>query len=174
MSPEWLIALASALGAAAALITIFVLLKGVRDQLWISTFTVYTGRYMDAMHRLPSEARRPGGDFRLDSLSRTDREGALGGMRWYFNLCSEEFYLKSKGKIDRDTWQIWEAGIHDAIRLPCFRETWPELRAEYSFYKEFTSFIDNLAAHEKESSIVMPPVREGVGKSEDEDSADTD
>jgi hypothetical protein len=173
MSPERLIALASALSAAAALITIFVLLKGVRDQLWIVTFAVYTGRYMDAMDRLPSEARRPGGDFRLDSLSRSDRESALGGMRRYFNLCSEEFYLKSKRKIDRHTWEIWEAGIHDAIRLPCFRETWPELRAEYSFYTEFTSFIDNLASHEKESSVVTPPVREGMGESEDEGSANS-
>lgn len=149
-----IVALASSLSAAAALITIFVLVKGVRDQLWIDTFSVYTGRYMDAMDRLPSEARRPGGDFRLATLSRSDRESALGGMRRYFNLSSEEFYLKSKRKIDRQTWEIWEAGINDATRLPCFRETWPELRAEYSFYAEFTSFIDNLAAREQKSSVM--------------------
>jgi hypothetical protein len=173
MSPELVIALASGVSAAAALITIFVLLKGVRDQLWMITFAVYTGRYMDAMDRLPSEAHRPGGDFRLDSLSQAARESALGGMRRYFNLCSEEFYLKSKRKIDRDTWKIWETGIHDTIRLPCFRETWSELRVEYSFYEEFTSFIDNIAAREMKSSVV-PEAHKKQGNSEDEDSANID
>jgi hypothetical protein len=168
MSSELLIALAAALSAAAALITIFVLLKGVRDQLWIVTFAVYTGRYMDAMERLPSEARRPGGNFRLDSLPASDRQGALEGMRRYFNLCSEEFYLRSKRKIDRHTWDIWEAGIPDTIRLPCFRETWPELRVEYSFYEEFTSFIDSLAAREIKSSVA-PEANESQSHGENAD-----
>lgn len=173
MSSELVLALASAFSAAAALVTIFVLLKGVRDQLWIVTFAVYTGRYMDAMERLPSEARRPTGTFRLDSLSPSDRERTLEGMRRYLNLCSEEFYLKSKRKIDRHTWEIWEAGIRDTIGLPCFRETWPELRAEYSFYREFTSFIDALAAKEMKSPAA-PEAQESAGDSEAEVLVDTD
>ena len=43
-------------------------LKGVRDQLRISTFLAYTDRYAALMARMPFEARRPGSGYDLEQV----------------------------------------------------------------------------------------------------------
>jgi hypothetical protein len=122
-----------------------VTLKGIREQLWLMTFAEYTRRYSEIMDDLPFEARRPGGNFDLGALPVNERQRALGAMRRYLNLCSEELYLHQRRKVDDETWSIWVTGIRDTVRLPCFQHAWSLLRPEYDFYADFCSFMDDVA-----------------------------
>src|SRR5882672_736272 len=66
MSSDLLIAVATFLLVAVTGVGILLALRGVRDQVWILTFSEYTRRYAEVMEALPFEARRPGGDYNLD------------------------------------------------------------------------------------------------------------
>jgi hypothetical protein len=127
-------------------IAIFVALKGVRDQLWLHTFSEWTGRYLDYVRELPGAARDPAASFALDGLSDQERARTVNAVRMYVNLCSEEHYLHSLGKIDHRTWDIWALGMADAFRASWFRELWADLRHEYAPYTEFRAFFDDLAS----------------------------
>jgi hypothetical protein len=153
-----LVGLAAVLATAALVV---VTLRGIRDQLWMTTFAEYTRRYSEIMDVLPFEARRPGGSFTLNGLQAQERERVLGAMRKYLNLCSEEFYLHAKGRIDRDTWAIWKTGIRDTIRLPCFQGAWTLLRPEYDYFPAFCGFIDSLT---KDGPLSGPAETERLSK----------
>ena len=67
-------------------------------------------------------------------------------MRQYFDLCSEEFYLKEKKRwIEKELWQEWEQGIRYYMGKPAFREVWREVRNEEDYYTGFVLFMDGLA-----------------------------
>jgi hypothetical protein len=144
MSTETLLAIAEIAAVVIAATAIIVTGWGIRDQLWIITFTEYTGRYAQIVRELPSEARDPGGGFDMKGLTKPERDGLLNVTRNYINLCSEEFYLRSRRKIDKETWSIWETGIRDMFRLPWFAATWESIRDEYAFYPDFRTFIDKI------------------------------
>ena len=151
MSAERLIALASIVAALASLVTIFVLLRGVRDQLRTFAFFVYTDRYSKIMARLPFGARQEGGHFQLDDLSDKDRADYLGVMRDYLNMCSEELWLNETRRIDKKTWEIWKRGIRDATRFPSFPDAWQTLQGEYEIYPEFRNLINGMLVESNEA-----------------------
>jgi len=116
-------------------------LRGVRDQLWLQTFADYTRRYGEIVRELPSEARRPGGNFVFEELEPEEQGHVLNISRAYLNLCSEEYFLHERGKIDDQTWGIWRAGMVDVLRAPWIQTTWETLKPEYKFL-EFCDFLD--------------------------------
>jgi len=132
------------IGVLIAAITLIVTLRGIRDQLWLSTFSQYTARYSDVMEDLPFDARDPNGAFDLTSQPPQDRERILGAVRKYANLCSEELYLHQRGRVDRETWAIWKTGIRDTMRTPCFRQGWEMIRGEYEYYPGFREMMDGM------------------------------
>jgi hypothetical protein len=123
------------------LATILAALRGVRDQLWLQTFAEYTRRYSEIVRELPSEARRPGGNFVFEELDEDEQGQVLNTARSYLNLCSEEYFLHSRGRIDDETWAIWRAGMIEVLRAPWIQTTWDLLRPEYRF-AEFCEFLD--------------------------------
>jgi hypothetical protein len=110
--------------------------------LWLVTFAEYTRRYSEITRTLPSEARRPEGDFDIEALSKAERGLLSNAVREYMNLCSEEFYLHGRKKIDKETWSIWKTGIQETVRLPWIQKTWTSMRSEYSYYPEFCQFLE--------------------------------
>jgi hypothetical protein len=142
MSAEAVLALGQVVAVLLAGFAIIVTLRGIRDQLWVVVFTEYTRRHAEIVKELPSESRRPGAKFELSQLAGPDRDRVYNTMRAYLNLCWEEYYLVEKGKIDKETWEIWKLGIRDTMQLPWFRSTWDEMRAEYSPFDEFCLFMD--------------------------------
>jgi hypothetical protein len=147
------------LTAAAILVT----LKGVRDQLWLQTFSEWTRRYLDYACKLPAAARNPDGSFSLDALDAQERDDLVDAVRMYVNLCSEEHYLHSRGNIDHKTWRIWTLGMEDAFRAAWFRATWLQLRHEYRAYEDFQTFFDQFeAAADKATDSVRQPPAAGV------------
>ena len=63
-----------------------------------------------------------------DQTSRTEevREAVFN----YFDLCNEQIYQKSKGRISTDTWKDWSAGIKDNMKRPTFESVWNEVLEE--------------------------------------------
>ena len=136
-------------------------LKGVRDQLRISTFLAYTERYSALMARMPFEARRPGSGYDLEEARDEERQQVLGVFRDYFNLCSEELWLASSGKIDKGTWKLWRTGIRQVAGFPSFASAWTLLRDEYTVYSEFREFMDAISAEAEVLVPADPTNREG-------------
>jgi hypothetical protein len=121
---------------------VFFAVTGVGDQLRLQTFSEYTRRYGDIFGSLSSAARDPHADFSLEELEPTERDRHLNIARSYFNLCSEEFYLHRRGRIDRDTWGIWCRGMRDTMRSSWLRTTWDKIQDEYTYVDEFVDFFD--------------------------------
>jgi hypothetical protein len=152
MSADAIVALAQVAAVLVAAFAIIVTLRGVRNQLWVIVFTEYTKRYADIVRDLPAEARQPNSKFDLSQLSGADRDRAYNAMRGYLNLCSEEFHLHKKGRIDHETWEIWTLGIQDTMRPPWFRKTWEEIRGEYIYFKDFCQFMDECLGSPRSSA----------------------
>lgn len=123
-------------------VAIFATLRGIRDQLRLQTFSEYTRRYAEIVSELPSESRSPHGSFELSSLEPDRRDAVLNAARAYLNLTSEELYLHQKGHIDPDTWEIWSTGIRETVGLPWLRQSWQQLRAEYTYFSDFVAFVE--------------------------------
>ena len=145
MDLETVVSLAQLAAVLIAAVAVMVTLKGIRNQLWLSAFLEFTGRYSQIMKAVPFEARNPHGTFDLDDLPEPERQEVLAAVRSYANLCSEELYLYEHGRIDETTWESWKAGIRDTMRTPCFRRGWGMLRHEYEFYPEFRGMMDTLS-----------------------------
>lgn len=142
-----------------AMVAVFVQIKGVRDQLWLHTFAEYTRRYSEITAKLPSESRHPGSSFSLATLPPDQRDEVINTARAYLNLCSEEFYLHNRRKIDHDTWDIWRAGMRTTLQLPWIQQTWPLLRPEYETVPGFCDFIgaaSHRAPHSENCHLRVP------------------
>jgi hypothetical protein len=155
---DWGVA-ASAAAVVVSAIAVVVALKGVRDQLRTTTFLAYTERYGKIMAQVPYAARRPGSGYRLDKVAMQERIDVLSAFRDYFNLCSEELFLHSIGRIDSKTWQIWRLGIRQVMEFPCYEEIWKELGPEYEYYEGFVRFMNDLSAvsrRRKDATVSNP------------------
>jgi hypothetical protein len=133
-------------------------IRSVRDELWLQTFSDYTRRYLDILDSLPEEARVPEGSVDPEALLPDERRRLLISLRRYFNLCSQEFYLRNRKRIDTETWRIWESGIRATMRLPTFRTGWGILGKEYAYFVGFHSFMEDvLRGAESEPSLPIVP-----------------
>jgi hypothetical protein len=124
-------------------------LRGVKNQLWLQMFGEYTRRYSEIVRDLPYESRRPKSGFDPAQLDGETRNRLENAVRAYLNLCSEEYYLYLRGRIDKETWTIWRRGIEETIRLPWITTAWGEVRVEYAYFPEFLAFLDDCVRAEE-------------------------
>lgn len=146
MTMELWIAATSGAAVILSAIAIVVSMMHVRDQFRTQIFLVYTERYAKTMARLPFLARHPGSSYRLSGLPEGERTEVLAAFRDYFNMCAEEMWLKSTGRIDSATWNVWHAGMKEVARFPSFTEAWHELAEEYHYFIKFSTFMDGVIA----------------------------
>ena len=90
--------------------------------------------------------RTPSGDFSVTDLASDNKDEIINAARAYLNLCSEEFFLHRRGRIDGETWGIWLTGMRETARLPWIGGTWQQVRDEYRYYPEFCEFFDGCVA----------------------------
>lgn len=64
-------------------------------------------------------------------------------IRLYFDLCSEEFYLHTKGMIEDYVWELWTDGMRTAMRQRSYKASW-KLLGQYYNDASFISFMDDL------------------------------
>jgi hypothetical protein len=151
-----------------AALALLAALKGVRDQLWLQTFAEDTRRYNDIVRELPAQSRRPNSSFLLESVDHDERDRVFNTARAYLNLCSEEFYLHSRGRIDDETWDIWRLGIIATVRLPWMQQTWNELQDEYQYFEGFCTFIGTcIEAAEEPQRAAVGTTGAGDGSTQD-------
>jgi hypothetical protein len=136
-------------------------LRSVRDQLWLQTFSEYTRRYLAILDSLPEEARTPDESLDPNGLAAPERRMLLVSLRRYFNLCSEEFYLRERKRIDAETWRIWESGMRATMRLPTFRRGWDIIGPEYAYFAGFQAFMEDVVKPAGPAADSMPIVPAG-------------
>ena len=92
-------------------------------------FAEYTRRYQDIILRMPKDHNDP---------------LWLNYMQLYFDLCSEEYYLRGKGIIDNDVWDLWVDGMEFAMRKLSFKRAWQGHLAQHYTDNNFIHFMNNL------------------------------
>lgn len=107
--------------------------KQAKRQYEFQFFAEYTKRYQDLMLKMPAD---------LDTSSVFNRDVDIY-MRLYFDLCSEEYYLHTKGVIDDVVWGLWTEGIQTALKKKKYKVAW-ELLGEYYNDNSFKSYMSNL------------------------------
>ncbi len=65
----------------------------------------------------------------------------LASARGYFNLCSEEYALGTKNRIDQGFWRIWLDGLKSRMAQPIWQDCWRELEAGYQARADFWDFM---------------------------------
>lgn len=107
-------------------------IKASMEQSKIQTFAEYTKRFQDILMAMPKSV--------YDGSDTIDNE-VLRYMELYFNLCSEEYYLHTKGTID-DVWDKWLTGIKLTMKRKVYQDAWKMEKGNYN--KEFVSFMDGI------------------------------
>ncbi|MCG7970003.1 MAG: hypothetical protein JBO36_05035 [Candidatus Thiodiazotropha taylori] len=139
----------TAAAAIATVVGIFVAILGLRNsinqfrkQLQLTVFTDYTKRYQEIILNFPEEINRD--DFDFDKLDTEKRDKTLRYMRAYFDLCSEEYFLHSKGDIDEATWNEWRSGMRFAFSKSAFKKGWEIVNLDTMYYPDFFKFVNTL------------------------------
>lgn len=83
------------------------------DLLFKELFNSFNGRYDNQINNLINS-------LRLEPRDLLDDEKIL--VIDYFNLCAEEYLWMVKGRIPKDVWNAWKAGIKDNLQVPQVRE----------------------------------------------------
>jgi len=78
---------------------------------------------------LTAEYRRLVAEMPVEALLRRGITSAkvqehLGVFYRYFDLCNEQAFLASEGRVRSATWEEWKDGIASNMHRPAFREAW--------------------------------------------------
>lgn len=60
----------------------------------------------------------------------------------YFDLCSEEFYLKDKKCLPKDVWEFWLNGMKLEMTKSISRQAWEKHKNNYN--EKFKQFFNDL------------------------------
>lgn len=96
-------------------------------------FAEYTKRYQNLILQMPDN---------LNTSSIYNKDVDIY-MRLYFDLCSEEYYLHTKGVIDDFVWGLWTEGIQTAMNRPNYKKAWKLLGGYYSD-NSFKNYMSDL------------------------------
>lgn len=109
-------------------------MRMVREQNQIQMFAEYTKRYQEIILHLPRSLFEGSDEVNND---------VLRYMQLYFNLCSEEYDLWTKGAISPDVWEKWLSGIKITMNNPVYKKSWSMQREGYSVNPSFVEFLDS-------------------------------
>ena len=116
--------------------------KLAKRQYEFQFFADYTKRYQDLILKMPAN---------LDTTSVFNRDVDIY-MRLYFDLCSEEYYLHTKGVIDSVVWGLWTEGIQMALKKKNYKTAW-ELLAENYNDTSFRHYMSELIRENEHCSM---------------------
>lgn len=78
-------------------------------------------QYRQAIERIPVEA------LFGEQLKAQDQADLLPSFYRYFDLCNEQAFLYSLGRVSEKTWRNWEEGIKGNMARPAFKVAWSEV-----------------------------------------------
>ena len=109
--------IATAVGVAVAAYQLFI----TRRQATTTFEDTLNTQYRQAIERLPIEA------LFGEPLKEQDQSGLLPHFYRYFDLCNEQAFLFSLGRVSKKTWKNWEEGIKGNMVRPAFKAAWNEV-----------------------------------------------
>jgi hypothetical protein len=56
----------------------------------------------------------------------------------------EEFALHRQGRVPRDVYSIWAAGMRSYFERSIWRECWGTVRNQYDAYPDFKRYVDGI------------------------------
>jgi len=126
-----------------AAVAVIYSLAQVRAELRLQVFFEYTRRFDQISASLPAGALdRPWVELPVEDAARTE-----AAMRQYIDLCSQEWWLNSAGRIDRGVWEVWERAIAEMLATPGGSYAWQTLRPGYlNVFPGFAAFMDEAVA----------------------------
>jgi len=62
----------------------------------------------------------------------------------YFNLCAEEYLWYKKGRIDKDIWEAWKAGIIENLKIEQVKKLFDEEKCNPLTQKSYYGLIEEL------------------------------
>lgn len=117
--------IATAIGVAVAAYQLLI----TRHQATTSFEDTLNTQYRHAIEQLPMEA------LFGEPLKNEHQAALLPYFYRYFDLCNEQAFLFSLGRISKKTWKNWEEGIKGNMARPAFMAAWREVaqRAQGDF-----------------------------------------
>jgi hypothetical protein len=118
-------------------------LYSYRRQMTVQILMKYTERYEGILDGFPEVATK----YRFDpnALPPQSAELTLSVLK-YLNLCSEEFYLRKRGYLPKDVWQIWEGDILRMLGDELVRREWEVLRPQFLTHPSFLQYVETAQA----------------------------
>jgi hypothetical protein len=139
------------IGQAATVISVIVAIWTIRENgkmnrrmMNMEVFTRYTERY----EKIIRESGGVDSSFRINPENEKFTEDAKLQVFVisYLNLVSEEYYLKEKGYLDLEVWDIWESEIIRMLMTPLFINGWRKMNAEFDAFPGFKRWVDGVQA----------------------------
>lgn len=96
-------------------------------------FVGFTKRYEEWLLKMPSTMFM--GEVKLGD------EAVLRHIQLYFDLCSEEYYMRKKGMIDDEVWQYWVEGMRDTFKRFGLKTIWQGVLGQY-YNDDFSHFVN--------------------------------
>lgn len=109
--------IATAIGVAVAAYQLLI----ARRQATTTFEDVLSNQYRQAIAQIPVEA------LFGEPLKKDAQIGLLPHFYRYFDLCNEQAFLFSLGRVSRKTWKNWEEGIRGNMARPAFKAAWNEV-----------------------------------------------
>jgi len=128
-------AIATIIGVLIAAISVFIAfwtikneIKKQRDISQQRFFAEYTKRYQEIILHLPED---------LDNVTVLEDKETKRYLRVYFDLCSEEYFLYTKGHINEEDWKEWKDGMKSAFHKKAILEYWQKRKTGFYDFKEY-------------------------------------
>lgn len=71
-----------------------------------------------------------------DELDESEFEENFQELYYYIDLSNEQVFLRFEGRVSKETWENWQAGIESNLNRPAFREAWEQIKARSESFDE--------------------------------------
>ena len=109
-----------------------------RKQRKLEMYAEYTRRYQDIFMKMPDDIYN--GTAPIDE--RTKKY-----MRFYFNLCSEEYHLWQSKFVKDNVWELWMEGMQIETDHEIFHKAWEAIKNEYN--PDFRNYFEENVINKK-------------------------
>lgn len=130
------------IGIIITLIGVIISIYQFREQQKLNLFSEYTKRYQEIMMKMPEICFQE--EFDYTKLDDKNKDQTIKAMRLYFDLCSEEYFLYLKNKIDQEVWLEWKSGMTYMLNKPAFQIVWEIINFQSGYYEDFSKLVDEL------------------------------
>lgn len=130
------------------------LLRGIETQLRVQSFLSFTGRYNEIVRDLPIDVLGGGGSgIALGGiLDEKERARILVGIKRYFDLCSEEYFLRHEGMLKEPEWSEWERFLSANLGREIVMEVWRLIEGD-GYSEGFRKHVELLAGKNKAGGL---------------------